>query len=99
MRRTGMSEREVRRATVLARVAEGAWTLGEGAERLALSYRQGKRIWKRYRAEGATGLVHRSAGRESNRAKSKRVRRRGLRLIRAKYRGEPGKCFGPTLAA
>ena len=99
MRRTGMSEREVRRATVLARVAEGAWTLGAGAERLALSYRQGKRIWKRYRAEGATGLVHRSAGRESNRAKPQRVRRRVLRLIRAKYSGEPGKRFGPTLAA
>lgn len=71
----------------------------EGAERMALSYRQGKRIWKRYRAEGATGLVHRSAGRESNRAKPLRVRRRVVRLVREKYGGAVGKRFGPTLAA
>ena len=33
-----------------------------------VGYRQGKRLWKRYREEGAKGLKHRSAGRRSNRA-------------------------------
>ena len=93
-----MSERELRRAEVLARVAEGGWTLVEAAERMEVSYRQGKRLWKRYRVEGLRGLVHRSAGRVSNRAKPKKLRRRVLQLIRAKYSGEPGKRFGPTLA-
>ncbi len=66
-----MSEREVRRAAVLWRVAEGGWRLVEGAERMEVSYRQAKRIWKRYQAEGA-------AGRASNRAKPARLRRRAL---------------------
>jgi transposase len=99
MGRTWMSERELGRAAVLSRVGEGEWTLVEAAERMEVSYRQGKRIWKRYQAEGAAGLVHRSAGRESNRAKPRRLRRRVLRLIREKYGGEEGKRFGPTLAA
>jgi len=93
-----MSERELRRAEVLSRVAEGGWTLVEAAERMEVSYRQGKRLWKRYRVEGLRGLVHRSAGQVSNRAKPKKLRRRVLQLIRAKYSGEPGKRFGPTLA-
>ncbi len=59
----------------------------------------GKRLWKRYRVEGPRGLVHGSAGRVSNRAKPKKLRRRVLQLIRTKYSGEPGKRFGPTLAA
>ena len=36
---------------------------------LELSYRQKKRLWKRYRGEGAKGLQHCSAGRGSNCAK------------------------------
>src|SRR5205085_280722 len=52
-----MSERELRRAEVLARVAEGGWTLVEAAERMEVSYRQGKRRWKRYRGEGLGEMV------------------------------------------
>jgi transposase len=94
-----MSEREMRRAAVLAQVKSGAWTLVQGAERMELSYRQAKRLWKRYRSKGARGLAHRSAGRSSNRAKPKKVRTAVVRLIRQKYSGEVGKRFGPTLAA
>jgi transposase len=71
----------------------------EAAERMELSYRQSKRLWKRYRQEGAAGLAHRSAGRSSNRAKPKKLRSKILRLIREKYSGEVGERFGPTLAA
>jgi transposase len=94
-----MSERELRRAAVLAQVASGAWTLVQAAERMDLSYRQGKRVWKRYQAEGAAGLVHRSAGGISNRAKPQKLRAKVLRLIGEKYGGEPSERFGPTLAA
>jgi hypothetical protein len=66
---------------------------------LELSYRQTKRLWKRYRGEGAQGLQHRSAGRGSNRAKPEKFRREVLQLIREKYSGTEPERFGPTLAA
>jgi transposase len=94
-----MNERELKRAAVFSRVAEKAWSLVQAAERMAVSYRQGKRLWKRYQAEGAAGLVHGNVGRASNRAKPKSLRRRVLGLMRKKYGGEPGQRFGPTLAA
>jgi len=94
-----MSDGEMRRAAVLAQVRSGAWTLMDAAERMELSYRQTKRLWKRYGSEGAAGLVHGSAGRASNRAKPKKIRTKAMRLIREKYSGEVGKRFGPTLAA
>lgn len=94
-----MSEQELRRAAVLAQVKSGAWTIVEAAERMELSYRQAKRLWKRYKGKGAIGLVHGSAGQASNRAKPKKVRTKVVRLIRQKYSGEVGARFGPTLAA
>lgn len=94
-----MSRRELRRVEVLARVQAGELKLVNAAELIGVSYRQGKRLWKRYREEGPEGLQHRSAGRASNRAKPKQWREKVLRLVRKKYGGEPGKRFGPTLAA
>lgn len=94
-----MSEREMRRMAVLAQVKNGSWTVVEAAERMEVSYRQAKRLWKRYRKQGAAGLVHGSVGRRSNRAKPKKVRLKVVRLIRQKYSGEVGQRFGPTLAA
>jgi Winged helix-turn helix len=94
-----MSERELRRADVLAQVKSGAWTLVQAAERMELCYRQAKRLWKRYQSKGAAGLVHGSAAGSSNRAKPKKLRRKVLGLIRQKYSGEVGQRFGPTLAA
>src|ERR1700691_3404851 len=94
-----MSERELRRAAVLAQVKRGSWKLVEAAERMDLSYRQAKRLWKRYQSKGAAGLVHGSAGRASNRAKPKKIRTKVLGLIRRKYSGEVGKRFGPPLAS
>ena len=58
MKRTRMNERELKRAAVLSRVAKKGWTLKQAAQRMGLSYRQGKRLWKRYQAKGAEGLVH-----------------------------------------
>jgi transposase len=94
-----MSSRELRRAGVLARVEKEALNLVNAAAILGLSYRQTKRIWRRYREEGAEGLRHRSVGRESGRKKPKKFRLKALRLVRQKYSGEVGERFGPTLAA
>ena len=57
-----MSEQEVRRAAVFSRGVKGGWTLLEAAERMEVSYRQAKRLWKRYQAEGPAGLVHGNSG-------------------------------------
>ena len=94
-----MSTNELKRAGVLARVAAETLTLGAAAVLMAVSYRQAKRLYRRYRKEGAAGLRHGNAGRASNRATSPRVRKRVLALVREKYGGALEERFGPTLAA
>src|SRR2546425_3673565 len=99
LKRTAMSTRELRRAEVLARVKSQTLRLVDAAKMLEVSYRQTKRLWQRYRREGAKGLQHRNAGKGSNRAKPEKFRRKVLQLIREKYSGTEQKRFGPTLAA
>ena len=94
-----MSTRELTRAGVLARVEAGTLRLGSAAVVMDLSYRQTKRLYRRYRAEGATGLQHRSAGRRSNAARDDQERAHILALVREKYSGPIDERFGPTLAA
>lgn len=94
-----MSTRELTRAGVLARVAAGTLSVGSAATLMEVSYRQAKRLYRRYRAEGAKGLRHRSAGRRSNAARDGAERARILALVREKYSGPIAVRFGPTLAA
>lgn len=94
-----MSRRELERVEVMGRVRSGDLRLLDAAAVLGLSYRQAKRVWRRYRERGAEGLKHGNAGRESNRGKPKKLRRRVLSLIRRKYAGSEAERFGPTLAA
>ncbi len=94
-----MTRRELNRVEVLARVKSGQLRLVDAGLLMRVSYRQAKRLWKRYRAEGALGVKHRSAGRRSNRAYGEGFRGRILGLVREKYGGEVGERFGPTLAA
>ena len=94
-----MSARELRRAGILARVAAETLTLKSAAALMEVSYRQAKRLYRRYRTKGAKGLKHCSAGRPSNRGAPRRLRTRALALIRQKYSGRVGERFGPTLAA
>jgi len=85
-----MSQRELRRVEVLARVKSKELKVVDAASLVGVSYRQGKRLWK---------LKHRSAGRASARAKPARFRRRVMQLVREKYGAGEGERFGPTLAA
>lgn len=94
-----MSLRELERVEVMGRVGGGDLGLADAAAILALSYRQSKRLWRRYREGGAEALKHGNAGRESNRGKPKKLRRRVLSLIRKKYSGTEAERFGPTLAS
>src|SRR6266540_5613421 len=94
-----MSARELTRVEVLSRVKAGTLSLGSAATLLTVSYRQAKRLARRYREEGAKGLKHRSAGGASNHARPAADRARALALVRAKYSGPVDVRFGPTLAA
>lgn len=94
-----MSVKEVGRAGVMARVKEGQLKLVSATQMLRVSYRQAKRLWKRYRAKGAVGLVHGNAGRRSNQSKPAEFRAKVLGLVREKYSGKVGQRLGPTLTA
>src|SRR3984893_5187644 len=98
MGRIGMSQKELRRVEVLARVKSKELKVVDAASVIRVSYRQGKRLWKRYREEGAQGLRHGHAGRVSARAKPERFRRRGLPLVRGEG-GEGGGSRGRALGA
>lgn len=94
-----MSARELTRVEVLGRVKAGSLTLGAAATLLGVSYRQAKRLWRRFRVGGAKALRHRHVGRPSNRGTTGRLRKRVLALIREKYSGDVATRFGPTLIA
>ena len=94
-----MSAKELRRVEVLGRVKAGTLSVKSAAVLLHLGYRQTKRVLRRYRAEGAKGLAHRSIGRRSPYARPAAERDRVLALVREQYSGAVGVRFGPTLAA
>lgn len=94
-----MSIRELERVEVMGRVGSGGLKLSDAAVMLELSYRQTKRLWRRYRQLGSQGLKHGNASRPSNRSKPLKLRRRVLHLIRKEYSGSEAERFGPTLAA
>jgi len=88
-----MSARERRRLEMMSRVRDKHVLLVKAAELLELSYRQAKRLWRRYRQDGDAGLMHRLRGRPSGRNKGEEFRQAVLDLYKTRY-GD----FGPTLA-
>jgi len=84
---------------VLARVKAGELGLKQAAEVTRISYRQAKRLWKRYQAGGAAALKPGNGGHRSHRARPVKERRKILKLVREKYSGDEHTRFGPTLAA
>lgn len=89
-----MSRKERRRLELLSRVRDRVLKLVRAAELMCVSYRQAKRIWRRYRREGDVGIVHRLRGRRSARAKPASQREAILGRYRENYPD-----FGPTLAS
>ena len=58
-----LSQREVHRADVLDQVAQGALCLRDAADLMGISYRQARRVNRRYRERGLAGLAHGGRGR------------------------------------
>ena len=88
-----MSSKDRRRIEYLSRVKEGGLSIREASGFLGLSYRQCKRLWKRYREGGDEAILHKGRGRGSNHRLSEEVKDR----VVARY-GDRYKTFGPTLA-
>jgi molybdenum-dependent DNA-binding transcriptional regulator ModE len=89
-----MSRKERKRLELCGRVQRGELSLAKAAELAGLSYRQAKRVYRRYREESDAGLVHRLRGRASNRTTDPARREQALAFYRERY-GD----FGPKLAA
>jgi hypothetical protein len=90
-----MSRKERDRLTVMVGVKQQELTLVQASELMAVCYRQSKRIWRRYQAAGAAGLMHRLRGQPSARRKPPKLRALAL----ARYAEERYTDFGPTLMA
>ena len=88
-----MSRKDCRRIQVLSRVKEKLISVGKAGELLGLSYRQTRRLWKRYREGGEKGVIHRGRGAESNNHLSVQLKEKILDRYQERYQG-----FGPTLA-
>jgi transposase len=88
-----MSTKELSRLEVTQRVSKKQMSQKEAGEILHLSTRQIKRLLKRYKKQGASGLISRHRGRQAANRLSESVKERALDLLRRKYQG-----FGPTLA-
>jgi hypothetical protein len=90
-----MNRKERERLTVMVGVAEQKLTLVQACELMNVGYRQSKRIWQRYQADGDAGLVHRLRGQPSARRKPPEERAQALAL----YAEDRYADFGPTLMA
>ena len=88
-----LSSRERRRIEILARVRDGMLSVKGSSALMGVSYRQGKRVWKRYREGGDSGVMHRSRGRVSNHRLGEDLKSAILDRYRQRYSD-----FGPTLA-
>ena len=60
---------------------------------MEVSYRQAKRIWRRYQKKDDVGLIHKSRGKPSTRAIDEKTKKVILKLYQEKYNG-----FGATFA-
>lgn len=97
-----MSTKDLKRWVVMRRIRDGTLSRRDAATVLDVSYRQVKRIFRRFRKRGQKGLIHGNVGRRSNRAQAPTVRARAVALITEHFSGSArgvGQRFGPTLAA
>jgi transposase len=89
-----MSSKERERLKLFERVQRAELSVREAAAICDLSYRQARRLYKRYREQGDRGLLHRGRGRPSNRAQPAAFKATVLARYQERYPD-----FGPTLAA
>jgi len=88
-----MSHQEVDRLKTIQQINDSRITQKEAARQLQLTVRQVKRLVRRYKDNGAQGLVSKHRGKVANNRIPDEVKNEALELIRATYSD-----FSPTLA-
>jgi transposase len=88
-----MSQKERTRLGVMKQVKDKQLSLVAAAQLIGVSYRQAKRVWRRYQDQGDSGLVHLGRGKVGNRSKDAKLRDRVVARYQERYPD-----FGPTLA-
>lgn len=89
-----MSSSELARLEAVQALEAGILTLADVADRLCISIRQAKRLRRRYRDGGPTGLISKRRGRPSNNRIDAGLLAAAIELVRERYVD-----FGPTLAS
>ena len=90
-----MSTKERSRKAILEKVKGKYITLHEASIQMRVSYRQAKRIWKRYRSEGDQGLTHLNRGNTAvGHGFIKAFKAEVIQIYQTTYED-----FGPTLAS
>src|SRR5229473_1817095 len=82
-----LSQKELRRVTVISSCIKGDMACARAAGLLCLSVRQIKRLKKRMREDGEAALAHANRGRPSPRRLPDAVRQRIVQLARGTYAG------------
>jgi len=88
-----MNAKETERISVMGDLKEKRIKQKQAARVLGITPRQARRVFSRYKREGAAGLVHKSRGRVSNRAIAQEEKDQVIELIKKYYPD-----FGPTFA-
>jgi len=89
-----MSTTELKRVPVIQKTINRELKQKDAADILDLCIRQIQRLIRRVKQEGDKGLIHRSRGKPSNRARSDKIKNKILHLCKTRYKG-----FNPTFAA
>jgi transposase len=88
-----MSRKEIKRYQVIRKVLERGINQQEASEYLGVTDRQVRRIVKRVRSSGESGVIHKLRGKVGNRQAESVFKQKILELYRKNYWD-----FGPTLA-
>ena len=88
-----MSNHEITRLEVMQRLKDKRLTQKEASRMLGISIRQVKRLFRSYKAQGASGLISQRRGKSSNNRLDAETVQKAIDLIYERYRD-----FGPTLA-
>lgn len=89
-----MNQKELERIEILQKVVEYRLSKKDAAKLMHLSYGHTKRLVKKYRKEGAKGIISQKRGKKSNRAFSDSFKEKVHKLVAEKYPD-----FKPTFAA
>lgn len=87
-----MSQKDLKQLHIIHKVLDKALKQIEAADILGLCERQIRRIVKRVKEEGDSGVIHKSRGKPSHNKIPEKIKDKAIGLYRDKYKG-----FGPLL--